>query len=83
MATTRWMLAAVRLRLSSWTGGSVAALDAFGVTFADSSFLHLLLNTRHRTDLRTAAPAAQLRRVLELTGAGTVLDIWPTDDAVT
>ncbi|MEU9395674.1 STAS domain-containing protein [Streptomyces sp. NPDC048324] len=59
-------------------------LDASAVTFADSTFLNLLLNTHHRTDLRIAAPAPQLRRILEITGADTLLDIRPTvDDAVT
>ncbi|MFJ9721528.1 STAS domain-containing protein [Streptomyces sp. NPDC101209] len=59
-------------------------LDASGVTFADSTFLNLLLNTHRHTDLRIAAPAPQLRRILEITGADTLLDIRPTvDDAVT
>ncbi|MFD8309072.1 STAS domain-containing protein [Streptomyces sp. NPDC059690] len=59
-------------------------LDASGVAFADSSFLNLLLSTHRMTDLRVAGPTPQLRRVLEMTGADTVLDIRATvDDAVT
>ncbi|MFJ9729326.1 STAS domain-containing protein [Streptomyces sp. NPDC101209] len=59
-------------------------LDASGVTFADSAFLNLLLETNRYTDLRIAVPSPQLRRVLEITGADTLLDIRPTvDDAVT
>jgi len=58
-------------------------LDASKVRFADSTFLTLLLRVHSRTDLRVAAPAPQLRRVLELTGADQVLDIRATvDDAV-
>ncbi|WP_055572791.1 STAS domain-containing protein [Streptomyces prasinopilosus] len=50
-------------------------LDASGVTFADSTFLNLLMRVHPTTSLRVAAPTSQLRRVLEITGADTVLDI--------
>ncbi|MFI5689599.1 STAS domain-containing protein [Streptomyces sp. NPDC051636] len=57
-------------------------LDASAVTFADSSFLNLVVRVHQETSLRVAAPAPQLRRVLELTGADAVLDVRDTvDDA--
>ncbi|MFD5537715.1 STAS domain-containing protein [Streptomyces sp. NPDC127079] len=59
-------------------------LDASAVTFADSTFLNMLLSTHRQTDLRVAGPTRQLRRVLEMTGADTVLDLRPTvEDAIT
>ncbi|TQJ92432.1 STAS domain-containing protein [Streptomyces sp. SLBN-31] len=58
-------------------------VDASGLTFADSTFLNLLLTTHRQTDLRVAAPPPQLLRVLEITGADTLLDLRPTvEDAV-
>jgi anti-anti-sigma factor len=62
---------------------STVILDASGITFADSSFLNLLLRIHRRTELRIAAPQAQLLRLLEITGGDTVLDIRPTLDAAT
>ncbi|MFJ6000455.1 STAS domain-containing protein [Streptomyces sp. NPDC092370] len=53
---------------------SRVVLDASGVTFADSTFLNLL-HIHPMTSPRVAAPAPQLKRVLEITGADTVLDI--------
>ncbi|MFF5185441.1 STAS domain-containing protein [Streptomyces sp. NPDC000345] len=53
-------------------------LDAAGITFADSTLLNLLLRVHQVTTLRVAAPAPQLRRVLEVTGADTVLDVRDT-----
>ncbi|MET8081258.1 STAS domain-containing protein [Streptomyces sp. NPDC005303] len=50
-------------------------LDISGVTFADSTFLNLLLRINHQTSLRLVAPAPQFQRVLEITGADSVLDI--------
>ncbi|WP_028810180.1 STAS domain-containing protein [Streptomyces sp. 351MFTsu5.1] len=59
-------------------------VDVSGVTFADSTFLNLLLHINQQTDLRIVAPAPQLRRVLEMTGADTVLTVQATvDDAAT
>ncbi|MFC8432483.1 STAS domain-containing protein [Streptomyces sp. NPDC057253] len=59
-------------------------VDASGITFADSTFLNLLLRINQETDLRIAAPAPQLRRVLEMTGADSVLTLRPSiDDATT
>lgn len=58
-------------------------VDTTGVTFADSSFLNLLLDLHRQTELRLAGPPPQLRRILELTGADTVLDVRATvEDAV-
>ncbi|MFC8350353.1 STAS domain-containing protein [Streptomyces sp. NPDC057280] len=53
-------------------------VDAAGVAFADSMFLTLLLNIHGQTDLRVAAPSPQVARILELTGADTVLPVRPT-----
>ncbi|WP_133914327.1 STAS domain-containing protein [Streptomyces sp. NBC_00582] len=63
---------------------SAVVVDAADVTFADSTVLNTLLTVNRTTDLRLARPAPPLRRVLELTGADTVLDIRSTvEDAVT
>ncbi|MFF9206564.1 STAS domain-containing protein [Streptomyces sp. NPDC014986] len=53
-------------------------LDASGISFADSALLNLLILTHQSTTLRVAAPARQLRRLLELTGMDAVLDVRPT-----
>ncbi|MFB7595261.1 STAS domain-containing protein [Streptomyces sp. NPDC056160] len=58
-------------------------LDASSVTFADSSLLNLILLTHRSVPLRVAAPPPQLRRLLEITGADTVLETRATvEDAV-
>ncbi|MFF4324577.1 STAS domain-containing protein [Streptomyces sp. NPDC001568] len=45
-------------------------LDVRGVTFADSSFLNLLLATHQKSDLTLMGPPpAQLARLLRMTGA--------------
>ncbi|MEU8951787.1 STAS domain-containing protein [Streptomyces sp. NPDC048489] len=54
------------------------ALDAAGIGFADSSFLNVLLRFHQSTDLRIARPLPLVRRLLEITGAGAVLNIYPT-----
>ncbi|MGW3933399.1 STAS domain-containing protein [Streptomyces microflavus] len=59
------------------THGGVV-LDASGITFADSSFLGLLLATHQHADLRIAAPSPVLTRLLSVVGADTVLHIHPT-----
>ncbi|SEB61956.1 anti-anti-sigma factor [Streptomyces sp. 2131.1] len=56
-------------------GGVV--VDAAGITFADSSFLGLLLATHQAADLRIAAPSATLGRLLSVVGADAVLRIHP------
>nr|WP_307123030.1 STAS domain-containing protein [Streptomyces sp. B1I3] len=53
-------------------------LDASGVTFADSSLLNLLLVTHRAVPLCVAAPGPQLRRLLEITGVDTVLEVRAT-----
>ncbi|MFF3013095.1 STAS domain-containing protein [Streptomyces sp. NPDC057939] len=55
-------------------------LDASALTFADSSFLNLLIRVHRTTALRIAAPQSQLLRLLEITGADQVLDLHPTLD---
>jgi anti-anti-sigma factor len=58
-------------------------LDASGVTFADSTFLNLLIRTHQATTLRLVAPTPQVRRLLEVTGADSVLDVHAAlDDAI-
>ncbi|MEV6759267.1 STAS domain-containing protein [Streptomyces sp. NPDC051105] len=58
-------------------------VDASGLSFADSTLLNLLLRIRQLTELRVAAPARQLLRILEMTGADTVLDVRTTvEDAL-
>ncbi|CAM5318631.1 STAS domain-containing protein [Streptomyces griseomycini] len=57
-------------------------LDASGVTFADSSFLNLLILTHRAGTLRLVAPSRQVRLLCEVTGVDAVLDIRETvDDA--
>ncbi|MFE8938602.1 STAS domain-containing protein [Streptomyces sp. NPDC007872] len=53
-------------------------LDVSGVAFADSSFLNLLILTHRTTDLRLAGPTPQVRRILEITGVDTVLEVRET-----
>ncbi|MEW2297208.1 STAS domain-containing protein [Streptomyces sp. NPDC006743] len=58
-------------------------LDASAITFADSSLLNLLVRTHLATALRVTSPARQLRRLLEITGTDTVLEVRATiEDAV-
>lgn len=57
-------------------------LDASGVTFADSTFLNLLIVTHQAGTLRLVAPSAQLKRLCEITGVDSLLEIRGTvDDA--
>lgn len=53
-------------------------LDASGITFGDSSFLRVLLDVNHRTDLRLAAVPESLARTLRLVGLDLTLKIYPT-----
>nr|WP_249416585.1 STAS domain-containing protein [Streptomyces sp. TS71-3] len=53
-------------------------VDASGVTFADSSFLNLLIRVHRATTLRVAAPGPQLSRLFEITGTGAVLGVRAT-----
>ncbi|MFE6132248.1 STAS domain-containing protein [Streptomyces sp. NPDC056437] len=57
---------------------AVVVLDTSAVTFADSTFLNLLLRIHQLTDLRIAGPAPSLRRLLDVTGADQVLTLRAT-----
>lgn len=57
-------------------------LDASGVTFADSTFLNLLILTHQTGTLRVVAPSPQVRRLCEITGVDGLLEMRATiDDA--
>ncbi|MEU9190787.1 STAS domain-containing protein [Streptomyces sp. NPDC048484] len=56
----------------------VLVLDMAAVTFADSTFLNLILILRRTTDLRLANVPDLVMRLLELTGADAVLQLYPT-----
>ncbi|MFF9815114.1 STAS domain-containing protein [Streptomyces sp. NPDC014006] len=57
-------------------------LEASGVTFADSTFLNLLILIHRAGTLRLVAPSAPVRRVCEITGVDNLLEIRDTlDDA--
>ncbi|WEH38104.1 STAS domain-containing protein [Streptomyces sp. AM 2-1-1] len=56
-------------------------LETSGITFADSSFLRLLLTLHDQSDLRIAAPSPTVRRLLRIVGADTFLHLYPTLDA--
>jgi len=62
-------------------GHEVVVLDASAITFADSSFLSLLIEAHQRTELRIAAPGAALTRLLRTAGVDRVLRIYPTLEA--
>ncbi|MFD4694492.1 STAS domain-containing protein [Streptomyces sp. NPDC058463] len=53
-------------------------LDASSITFADSTFLRLVIAIHHRTDLRIAAPSPAVMRLFRVTGADTFLHLYPT-----
>lgn len=55
-------------------------LDASGVTFADSSFLRMILGVHQRTDLRIVAPSDRVARLFDLAGVDTYLRIYPNLD---
>jgi anti-anti-sigma factor len=57
-------------------GGVV--LDASGITFADSSFLRMILGAHRRTDLRIAAPSVRVARLFDFAGVENYLRIYPT-----
>lgn len=57
-------------------------LDASGVTFADSTFLNLLILTHRTATFRVVAPSPQVRRLCEITGVDGLLQLRATvDDA--
>jgi anti-anti-sigma factor len=56
-------------------------LDASGVTFADSTFLNLLILTHQSGAFRLVAPSQPVRRLCEITAVDQVLQIRDTVDA--
>ncbi|MFC8230781.1 STAS domain-containing protein [Streptomyces sp. NPDC057287] len=62
-------------------GHRAVVLDASAVTFADSSFLSLLIEVHRRTDLRLASPGTSLARLLRTAGVDRVLRSFPSLDA--
>ncbi|MGV2917480.1 STAS domain-containing protein [Streptomyces alfalfae] len=58
-------------------------LETSGVTFADSSFLDLLLLAHQMGTLRLVAPSAPVRRLCEITGVDSVLAIRQTVEDAT
>ncbi|MGC5363854.1 STAS domain-containing protein [Streptomyces sp. DT24] len=58
-------------------------LEASAVTFADSTFLNLLILTHQTGTLRLVAPSAQVRRLCEITGVDSILDIRQTIEEAT
>ncbi|MFJ9743300.1 STAS domain-containing protein [Streptomyces sp. NPDC101166] len=53
-------------------------LDASGVTFADSTFLNMLIRAHQAGPLRVVAPSRQLQRLLEVTGVDAILEVRGT-----
>ncbi|WP_432105407.1 STAS domain-containing protein [Streptomyces sp. bgisy091] len=62
-------------------GHRVVVLDASAVTFADSSFLGLLISVHQRAELRVVAPGAAVTRLLRTAGVDQVMRVFPTLDA--
>ncbi|WP_327117492.1 STAS domain-containing protein [Streptomyces sp. NBC_01341] len=56
----------------------VVVLDATAVTFADSSFLSLLIQVHQQTRLRIAAPGTALRRLLSTAGIDHLVERYGT-----
>jgi anti-anti-sigma factor len=71
-------LGPLRQALETAAEGPVVVLDATGVTFADSSFLSVLLSVRQLTDLRVAGAPPQVLRLLGITGADRIIPLYPT-----
>ncbi|OXY84693.1 hypothetical protein BEH93_23410 [Streptomyces sp. 2R] len=73
----------VRIRETAAAHGELI-LDASRITFADSTFLRLLLTTHQEADLRIANPSPAITRLISLIGADQVLRIHRTvEDAPT
>ncbi|MFF7365448.1 STAS domain-containing protein [Streptomyces sp. NPDC008125] len=65
-------------------GHGAVVLDASSITFADSSFLRLVLTVHDQADLRIAAPSPAVHRLLHIVGADAFLHLHPTvEDALT
>ncbi|MFC4031090.1 STAS domain-containing protein [Streptomyces polygonati] len=71
-------LGPLRQALETAAEGPAVVLDASGVTFADSSFLSVLLGVRQLTDLRVAGAPPQVLRLLEITGADRIIPLYPS-----
>jgi anti-anti-sigma factor len=71
-------LGPLRQALETAAEGPVVVLDASGITFADSTFLSVLLSVRQLTDLRVAGAQPQLLRLLEITGADRIIPLYGT-----
>ncbi|MER0428536.1 STAS domain-containing protein [Streptomyces microflavus] len=56
-------------------------LDAGGITFADSTFLRMILNVHQNTDLRIVSPSTRVARLFDLAGVDALLRIYPTPEA--
>ncbi|MFJ3091460.1 STAS domain-containing protein [Streptomyces sp. NPDC086838] len=56
-------------------------IDASGIEFADSSFLHMLVALHHQGDLRIANPSYSVQRLMHMVGADTLLSLYPTLEA--
>ncbi|MGW3851662.1 STAS domain-containing protein [Streptomyces fagopyri] len=64
-------------RVTGTRPGAVV-LDGGAISFADSTFLNVLLRFHQSSDLRIARPSHAVRRLLKITGADAVLNIYPT-----
>jgi anti-anti-sigma factor len=69
-------LGPLRQALETAAEGPAVILDASGITFADSSFLSVLLSVRQLTDLRVAGAPPQVLRLLEITGADRIIPLY-------
>ncbi|MFJ3086715.1 STAS domain-containing protein [Streptomyces sp. NPDC086838] len=67
--------------LIALTRHGAVIIDASGIEFADSSFLHLLLALHHQGDLKIANPSHAVQRLLHIVGADTLLCVYPTLDS--
>ncbi|WP_343238972.1 STAS domain-containing protein [Streptomyces sp. SID9124] len=53
-------------------------IDAGSIEFADSSFLRLILTLHDQGDLKIANPSFAVQRLLQVVGADTILNLYPT-----
>ncbi|MEU6851757.1 STAS domain-containing protein [Actinacidiphila alni] len=69
--------------LQAAKSGPVVVLDASRITFGDSSFLRVLLEASHLTELRIAAPQPAIERLLSLVGMNMAMAVYPTLEEAT
>ncbi|SFF95714.1 anti-anti-sigma factor [Actinacidiphila alni] len=67
----------VELQAAAETASGVI-LDISAVTFADSTFLNLLIRTHQHTELRIVGLRPPLDRLFHLVGVDTLLRVFPT-----